>query len=165
MKAMLKRGANLSASLSVKDISGATKTLYSPGEYTSTSVSTFTNALPFYTQFSTTPWTSVTENRLYVKASSDSTISGSAYAPAETIGSCAVSASSGQGGNGWTMTIVVTGSETKTINSLFFSRKLWRAGSGGDYYEACIFALKLDTPVELNAENNYTANFTFAVEF
>jgi len=67
---------------------------------------------------------------------------------------------------GWIADITVSGSQEDTIRSLYAVRKFKPGGgSGGVWYTAVIFALKLDSPVELNAENNYTANFTFAIEF
>jgi hypothetical protein len=64
---------------------------------------------------------------------------------------------------GWTCTMTVQGSTTVDITHFVFVRKI--ATGSSTSYDAVLFALKLDTPVELNAENNYTANFTFSIEF
>lgn len=65
--------------------------------------------------------------------------------------------------NGYANTIIITGNADATITHLVAVRKInYNSGSSA---EALVFALKLDTPVQLNASNNYTAYFTVGIEF
>lgn len=97
---------------------------------------------------------------LYPEASSAEEIASSIYDTPNKVGTATISAS--RVANGSTYNITVVGSADTTIRHFVFKKSMY---DGTYMYTAVIFAIKLDTPVELNAENNYTANFTFAIEF
>lgn len=146
-----------SVAMTFTDITGTSRTLYQP------SGNAYANGSPFYSDIRTTVRTSAGRHYFFARASSDAEISSSAFAPTTEIGSCSCTVSVNSGNNGWTMNITVSGADGDIIKSLYFTKGL-DYNSNANYYEAAIFAVKLDTPVELNAENNYTANFTFAIE-
>lgn len=63
--------------------------------------------------------------------------------------------------NGWNGNIRITGTEEATIRHFIFVKKInYTTSSSSD---AVIFAIKLDTPIELNEANNYTADFTLTL--
>ena len=63
--------------------------------------------------------------------------------------------------NGWNGNIRITGTEEATIRHFIFVRKVNYTTS--NLSEVVIFAIKLDTPIELNEANNYTADFTLTL--
>lgn len=155
-KAILRRAANNSMSPKFTDMTGTEHSL------TLNSSSYPYNVMPLFNAVNSTPRSGGnTANYLYCYASTDDNIPLDRYAPNEIVGT-ATTVTSARNSNGWSMEMTITGSENKTIKSIYFSRLLHPGSSGK---ESVIFAVKLDTPVELNAENNYTAHFTFAIEF
>ena len=99
------------------------------------------------------------------KAVSDASIDFSThkYTSVSLVGTTKVTNVMNAGGTaatstGWTSTITVTASSTNTIRHFIFIRQL-RTYDGADR-EAIMYAIKMKNPVELNAENNYTAQFT-----
>lgn len=106
-------------------------------------------------------YTSPSYNAPFPYASSDSPIPYSQTSITNQIGSCSVAFT--QTPTGWTANITITGSglQDETVKSLLFTKKLYDSS----YVEALIFAYILDSPITLNAENNYTANLTMSVSF
>lgn len=103
-------------------------------------------------------------NKYLIQASSSDDISKSTHIPLSVVGTTQATIQKTSKGQTFIITVTGSGQQEETIKSLFFGKQIYvntsniRAGG-------LFFALKLDTPVELNAENNYTANFTFAIEF
>ena len=106
------------------------------------------------------PKTSPSYSYLFPYASSNDNISETEYSVPNPIGTTSISTNR-FGEQGWTMDIIINNNEAATIRSLYFVRTLNISSSSP--LQTVIFILKLDEPVELNAENNYTANFTFAL--
>lgn len=65
--------------------------------------------------------------------------------------------------HGYANVVTITSNADATITHLVAVRNVYY--SSGYTATALIFALKLDTPVQLNSGNNYTANFAFSIEF
>lgn len=116
--------------------------------------------IPFYSQHNSSASSGGGTSCNYPYASSAVTIPESTTNIPDQVGTATVSYARAAGG--WTATITITGTEDATIRHLLFSRGLWY---GASYYEAVLYAVQLDSPVLLNADNNYTAHFTFAIEF
>lgn len=134
--------------VTLKDISGTSRSIYGD----------LRNA-PFYGAYSGTQ--TDPQNVALFEAVPDADIAHDYYSVSNQIGT--TSQVTTRTSTGWNCVITITGSETATIKHLVAVKKFLYTTSNNS--QACIFALKLDTPVELNAENNYTANFTFAIEF
>lgn len=153
--------STLKTNLTFTNISGNSQTLKNPWTYTNyTTLAIFTNCSPFFTDKASN-YTAVTETRLFVRAASDTVIQN--YSPLNQIGSCTITTVENSGSNGWTMTIKVSGTEGSKINTLYFSRKLWYGGNGGESSEAVLFAVKLDNEVTIGATGE--ADFTFSIRF
>lgn len=135
------------------DVGGDSRQIYS--------YSSNVGGLPFFN--TSVSVSSSNSSQIFYYASSATTIPTSTYSVPSPVGTTGT-VTYARTANGWAATFTITGSEDATIGSIFAAKRI-PYSSGGNQAEALIFALKLDTPVELNASNNYTANFTFAIEF
>lgn len=93
-------------------------------------------------------------------ACSDATIDKSRYALTNTFGTATVGFTKSD--SGWNATIQIVHNAEATINSLLFTRMMFPSSGS---YETLLFAYILDSPITLNASNNYTANLTMSVSF
>lgn len=102
---------------------------------------------------------------LFPYASSDSDIPASQTAITNQIGNCSITYTAKADNTGWIANITITGSglQDETVNSIMFTRRLYVQGGGTQ--EFLLFAYILDSPITLNADNNYTANLTMSVSF
>ena len=95
-------------------------------------------------------------------ASSDSSFQEGTYTVPNEVGTTTLLSMSGtEAGNQFVFS--VTSTQEATINSIVFTRQLYYSSS--NKVNAVIFAVLLDSPVTLNAGNNFTASFTFSVAF
>lgn len=103
---------------------------------------------------------------LFLHPSSNSDIPyDSTTVPDEIASSTSVAFTRFVDGSGWVanITIVGTSGNTETIRSLVFTRCINHYSS--NYANGVFWAYILDTPIELNASNNYTTNFTISIKF
>ncbi len=94
-------------------------------------------------------------------ASSAATIPQSTTTIPDEVGTTTVTYTATE--KGWRAAITVTSVSDASVTHFVFLRKI--STSSSNSYDACLFALKLDTSVTLNSANNHTANFTFEIEF
>ena len=104
-----------------------------------------------------------TIHKAVIEASSSSSISANTVATPDKIGTVTATFAVTSTGQTFNITVVGSGLEDETVRAFTFGKRV----SYGSGYYACllVYSIILDTPVVLNAENNYTANFTFAMEF
>lgn len=142
-----------------------TKTMYSIDGQTVNNIykASFNYQFPFYSaSYQNIAWSDNTSgSQLKFLASSDTAIDETTEFPSAVVGTTRATLTVSD--FGWIATMTVVGTETATINSLYMVKGIMYDSSHS--MNTIVGALKLDTPVELNAENNYTANFTFAIEF
>lgn len=129
-----------------------------------------------YTQYPTlcfqgtwgTALSAVGSNYLYPYASSNSDVAFDKSAITNQVGNCAITYVANADNKGWTANITITGSglQDETVNSLLFARNVYTgSGGGASAKEHLLYAYTLDSPIVLNAENNYTANLTMSISF
>lgn len=128
-----------------------------------------TNAIPNYAgDFYVTNWgtviTAADQVHPHPHASSNSSIPADTYAVPNEVGSCSIAFTKADAG--WNANITITGSglQDETVNSLLFEI-VAGYGNYSSTANALFFAYILDSPITLNAENNYTANLTMSVSF
>lgn len=148
--------SNTGLSASFKDINGTSRSFPNPISGRGDTI-----AAPFFV-YNTGTSSSASDSRVFPYASSDATIPPSQTTITNQIGSCTIGFTRTEAG--WAANITITGSglQDETVNSLLFTQKLY---NGSNYYEALLFAYILDSPITLNAGNNYTANLTMSVSF
>ena len=100
---------------------------------------------------------------LFPYASSDSSIPYQQTAITNQIGTCVVVNALNADNTGWIANITITGSADAMVNSILLTRKFYVTGGGSKELLVCAYIL--DTPIELNADNNYTATLTLSVTF
>lgn len=102
---------------------------------------------------------------LFPYASSDSSIPYSQALITNQVGTCAVVNALNADSTGWVANITITGSglQDETVNSILLTRKFYVKPSGSKELLVCAYIL--DSPITLNAGNNYTANLTMSVSF
>lgn len=115
-----------------------------------------------------TTYTTPATNYPFPYASSDTTVAYDKSSITNQVGTCAVSFNLLTNNNeniGYIANITITGSglQDETVNSIMFTRRLYVQGGGTQ--EFLLFAYILDSPITLNAGNNYTANLTMSVSF
>lgn len=138
------------------DVSGTSGT-YSFG---SGSPVVYNGRSPFFIYSNYTGKTAVAADYPFPYACSDATIDKSRYALTNTFGTATVGFTKSD--NGWNATIQIVHNAEATINSLLFTRMMFPSSG---QKEVLLFAYILDSPITLNAENNYTANLTMSVSF
>ena len=106
--------------------------------------------------------TSADNISLFFYAASDATIAHDAY-NITRVGSTTQNTVELE--HGYANTVTITGNTDATITHLVAVRDVYYDNFSGYNELALIFALKLDNPVQLNANNNYTANFAIGIEF
>lgn len=140
------------------------KTMYSIDGQTEKNIykAAFSYQFPFYSaSYQNIVWSDNTGSSVKFLASSDTAIDETTEYPSTVVGT--TTATLTVSNFGWIATMTVVGTETATINSLYMVKGIYYDSSHS--MNTIVGALKLDTPVELNASNNYTANFTFAIVF
>lgn len=115
------------------------------------------NYVPFYISSGT--YTVTGANYPFPYASSATEVPYNTTTILEQVGTTSISFTSLP--NGWNGNIRITGTEEATIRHFIFVKKLQYSSSATS--DTVIFAIKLDTPVELNEANNYTADFTLTL--
>lgn len=115
----------------------------------------------FYVAAGGNTYTAADKNCPFPYASSDAVIPSSQATITNQIGTCSIAFT--KTATGWNANITITGSQDATVNSLLFTKKLYVVGN--TFKETLLFAYILDSPITLNAENNYTANLTMSVTF
>jgi len=148
----------------VTDISGTT---FTNKYYTNSSdfYKARYNYLPFCLASEGT-YTAASNTYLFPYASSDSSCDYSQTSLTNTIGSCSISYTRNSDSTGWNANITITGTEEATVNSLQFTKSIYvYYSSAWTYLETLVFAYILDSPIELNSDNSYTANLTMSIAF
>lgn len=119
------------------------------------------NSYPFRNTYSSsTSQTVANGTSLFFYAASDATIAHDAY-NVTRVGS--TTQNTVASANGYVDVVTITHNADATITHLAAVRTLPYTSSYGA--DALVFALKLDTPVQLNSSNNYTATFAIGIEF
>lgn len=95
-------------------------------------------------------------------AASDATIAHDAYNVTRVGSTTQETAATA---NGYVNIVTITHNADATITHLVAVRDVYWDSYSGYNANALIFALKLDTPVQLNSSNNYTATFAIGIEF
>ena len=115
-----------------------------------------------------TSYTTSSSSYLLPYASSDTTVAYDKADITNQVGTCSVTYSANNDNKGWTANITITGSglTNETVNSILFTRGIYTGSGGGAIMkEHLVYAYILDSPITLNADNNYTANLTMSVSF
>lgn len=104
-----------------------------------------------------------TQQKAVIEASSSSSISANTISTPDKVGTVTATFTVTSTGQTFNITVVGSGLEDETVRAFTFGKRV----SYNSGYYACflVYSIILDTPVELNAGNNYTASFTFAIEF
>lgn len=139
------------------DVNGTSRTLSNP--------STDTYEGEFYVANVGTTYTAPASSYPFPHASSNSAIPTSQATIPNEVGSCSIAFT--RTNNGWVANITITGSglQDETVNSLVFE-KITTYGRYSATANFLYFAYILDgNGIELNADNNYTANLTMSVSF
>jgi len=129
-----------------------------------------------YTQYPTlcftatwgTAYSTSGQNYLFPYASSDSSAAFDKSTITNQVGNCVVTYTANADNTGWIANITITGSELQdeTVNSLLLVRNVYTgSGGGANAKEHLLYAYILDSPITLNAENNYIATLTLSVVF
>lgn len=106
--------------------------------------------------------TSADNISLFFYAASDATIAHDAY-NVTRVGSTTQETTASA--NGYVNIVTIKHNADATITHLVAVRDVYYDSYTGYDELALIFALKLDTPVQLNSSNNYTATFAIGIEF
>ena len=156
MVQMLRLSASPNTNLTFKKLDGTNSTL-TRATYGS---NYFYNIAPFGVQEEGTPDYTYHYRNLKVYASSADVIPASTTSILDQVGTTAVTFHHTT--KGWEATISVTAVEGSKIKSFLFTKGLIY-NTYMNFYEAVIFAIKLDNTVTIDSTG--TANFTFAIEF
>jgi len=146
-----------SSNITVLDLNGTQRNLQD-----AISGKQVTVAGAFYVYQTGTTKTSASDGNPFPYASSNTSIPYSQTSIPNQVGNCTIAFTRTGDNKGWDANITIIGNQDATVNSILFTKKLY---ASSNYYECLLFAYILDAPIELNAENNYTANLTMSVSF
>ena len=148
---IMQSGTGRATNATFVDLSGTSHTINS----------SYVNVNLFRNTHTTAGQTAADNASLFFYAASDVTIDHDAYnvtrvgsTTQETVASA----------SGYVNVVTITHNADATITHLVAVRNVPWNGAG-DSANALVFALKLDTPVQLNSSNNYTATFAIGIEF
>ena len=97
-------------------------------------------------------------------ASSNSEIPYNQTSIPNQVGNCSVAYTRNSNNTGWIANITIVAASDSTVKSILFVSSV-NIGYTGQAGKMLTHAYILDNPIELNAQNNYTATLTIAIEF